>query len=107
MTDERDELERAALEAFPRNWQSGVDQNAGYRCGFVEGGKWQARCEELSRRIDAYKSDRWRECAEKMAEALKFYSAMKFNREIMQWMPGGPDKAINALAIFEKLKGEK
>lgn len=43
MTDERDELERAALEAFPKNWQSGVDQNAGYRCGFVEGGKWQAK----------------------------------------------------------------
>lgn len=103
MTSERDELERAALEAFPRNWQSGVDQNAGYRCGFVEGGKWQARCEELSRRIDAYKSDRWRECAEKMAEALRSCSGLYIRQ------PDGNRKFIvdEALVLFEKLKGEK
>jgi hypothetical protein len=36
--------------------------------------------------------------------ALEFYAAMRFNREKMEWMPGNPDKAANALAQAKELR---
>ncbi len=34
----------------------------------------------------------------RMKEALEFYGDMRFNREKMEWMPSGPDKAKNILS---------
>lgn len=50
--------------------------------------------------------DKLREALNKSREALKYYGAMKFNRETQQWMPGGPDKATNALATIEEILKE-
>lgn len=41
-----------------------------------------------------------KESAKGLVEALEYYASTRFNREIMQWMPGNPDKAINALAAY-------
>lgn len=42
-----------------------------------------------------------------MRNALQYYAAMRFNREKMDWMPGGPDKAINALSVFDRAREAK
>lgn len=54
---------------------------------------------EVSAEIDA--------AVERMRAALVYYSEMRFNREVMQWMPSSPDTAKVALEFYDQARGDK